>query len=124
MDIYTDGGCLGNPGPGGWAALIFEGPKPVEISGHEKDTTNQRMELKAAVEALKYLDHPSDVRLHADSAYLINGMEQKWYQNWEQNGWRTSAKKPVKNPDLWKGLVTLSDRHDIQWLKVKGHSGN
>ncbi len=92
LDVYTDGGCLGNPGPGGWDALIYEGPKPIEISGHEKATTNQRMELRAAIEALRHLDNPGHVRLHSDSAYLINGMKQKWYVKWQENGWLNSKK--------------------------------
>ncbi len=99
LDVYMDGGCLGNPGPGGWAALIYEGPKPIEISGYEKHTTNQRTELTAAIESLKYLTSPTDVKLHSDSAYLINGMKQKWYVKWQKNGWLNS-KKPVENPDL------------------------
>lgn len=123
MDVYTDGGCLGNPGPGGWAALIYDGPKPMEISGFEKGTTNQRMELKAAIESLRYLADPSHVRLYSDSAYLINGMKQKWYLKWQVNGWLTSKKKPVENQDLWKELIKLSEHHTVEWEKVKGHSG-
>ncbi len=123
VDVYTDGGCLGNPGPGGWAALIYEGPKPSEISGHEKATTNQKMELRAAIQSLRYLGDPSQVRLYSDSAYLINGMKQKWYVKWQQNGWLNSKKKPVENPDLWKELIELSARHSVEWVKVKGHSG-
>ncbi len=123
VDVYTDGGCLGNPGPGGWAALIYEGPKPIEISGHEKATTNQRMELRAAIQSLRYLGDPSQVRLHSDSAYLINGMKQKWYAKWQENGWLNSKKKPVENPDLWKELIELSGHHTVEWVKVKGHSG-
>ncbi len=123
LDVYTDGGCLGNPGPGGWAALIYEGLKQTEISGYEKGTTNQRMELRAAVESLKYLTSPTHVKLHSDSAYLINGMKQKWYSKWQENGWLNSKKKPVENPDLWKELILLSGHHSIEWVKVKGHSG-
>ncbi len=123
IDIYTDGGCHGISGRGGWAAIIYDGPKPVEISGHETSTTNQRMELRAAIEGLKYLEHPSKVRLYADSAYLINGMNQRWYLRWEQNGWKNAKKKPVENPDLWKELVELSRFHNVTWMKVKGHAG-
>ncbi len=123
VDVYTDGGCLGNPGPGGWAALIYEGPEPTEISGYEKGTTNQRMELRAAIESLRYLGDSSNVKLHSDSAYLINGMKQKWYVKWQENGWLNSKKKPVENPDLWKGLIELSQHHTVEWVKVKGHSG-
>ena len=123
MDVYTDGGCLDNPGPGGWAAVIYDGSKSTEISGFESSTTNQRMELRAAVEALKRLEAPRQVRLYSDSAYLINGMNQRWYLKWEQNGWRNSKKKPVENPDLWKELVRLSKQHTVEWVKVKGHAG-
>lgn len=123
VDVYTDGGCLGNPGPGGWAAIIYEAPKPVEISGFEKGTTNQRMELKAAIESLRHVGGSSHLRLHSDSAYVINGMKQKWYLNWQKNGWLTAKKKPVENQDLWKALIELSNRSTVEWHKVKGHSG-
>src|SRR5215212_6477594 len=122
-EIYTDGGCLRNPGPGAWAAILYEGPKPTEISGHEANTTNQQMELRAAIEGLKCLDHPSKVRLYSDSAYLINGMNERWYLKWEQNGWKTAKRKPVKNADLWKELVELSRLHTVTWMKVRGHAG-
>lgn len=124
VDIYTDGGCLGNPGPGGWAAVIYRGSKPTEISGFEDATTNQRMELKAAIEALRSLGkQPRKVRLFSDSAYLINGMNQQWHLKWEKNGWKNAKKKPVENPDLWKELVRLSGQHTVEWKKVKGHAG-
>lgn len=123
VDVYTDGGCYGNPGPGGWATIIYDNFRPIEISGHETDTTNQRMELKAAIEALKHLEHPRRVRLFSDSAYLINGMNQQWFIKWKQNGWKNSKKKPVENPDLWKELVELSKYHTVEWRKIKGHSG-
>ncbi len=124
LDVYTDGGCLGNPGPGGWAALIYEGPKPIEISGHEQGSTNQKMELQAAIEVLKYLNGYRFVRLHSDSSYLINGMNRKWYLNWERNGWKTKKNKPVQNPDLWKELIEVSKLHSVEWVKVMGHAGN
>ena len=123
IDIYTDGGCHGISGIGGWAAIIYSGPKPTEISGHETNTTNQKMELRAAIEGLGYLEQPSQVRLYSDSAYLTNGMKQRWYLNWEQNGWKTANKKPVKNADLWKELVELSQFHIVTWMKVRGHAG-
>lgn len=123
IDVYTDGGCHIHSGVGGWASIIYDNPRPAEISGYETDTTNQRMELRAAIQGLKYLDDPSQVRLYSDSAYLINGMNQRWYLKWEQNGWKNSKKKPVENPDLWKELVELSRYHDIHWTKVKGHAG-
>ncbi len=123
IDIYTDGGCHGNPGIGGWAAMIYDGPRPVEISGYETDTTNQKMELRAAIEGLEYLEQPSQVRLYSDSAYLINGMNQRWHLKWEQNGWKTANKKPVKNADLWEEVVRLSRHHTVEWIKVRGHAG-
>ena len=123
IDVYTDGGCHTRSGVGGWGALIYDGPSPAEISGHETKTTNQRMELRAAIEALKLLGHPKQVRLFSDSAYVINGMNQRWYVNWQQNGWKTAKKKPVENPDLWKELVKLSEQHTVEWVKVKGHAG-
>jgi ribonuclease HI len=98
IDVYIDGGCLGNRGSGGWAALIYQKPKPLEISGHEKDTTNQRTELRAAIEGLKYLTDPSQVKLHSDSAYLTNGMKRQWYLKRQQNGWITSKKKTSREP--------------------------
>lgn len=124
VDIYTDGGCRGNPGPGGWAALIYEGPKPEKISGAEKNTTNQRMELRAAIEGLRYLKEPARVRLYSDSAYLLNAMNKGWLIRWEQNGWKKADKKPVKNTDLWRELLGLSRFHEVKWVKVKGHAGN
>ncbi len=123
LDIYTDGGCHSISGMGGWAAIIYDDSKPTEISGHETNTTNQRMELRAAIEAMKYVDESSQVRLFSDSAYVINGMNQQWHLKWEKNGWKNAKKKPVENPDLWKELVELSRKHSIKWVKVKGHAG-
>ncbi len=123
MDIYTDGGCHNPSGVGGWAAIIYGGSEPVEISGYETDTTNQKMELRAAIEALKRLEQPTQVRLHSDSAYLINGMNQQWYLKWQQNGWKNAKRKPVENADLWKALVELARYRTIEWEKVKGHAG-
>lgn len=122
-EIYTDGGCLGNPGKGAWAAVTYHGPKPTEISGVERETTNNRMELRAAIAGLKQLKEPTHIRLHSDSAYLVNGMRQRWYSKWEKNGWRTTNKKPVQNADLWRELVTLSRYHEVKYVKISGHAG-
>jgi ribonuclease HI len=124
VSIYTDGACSGNPGPGGWGAiLIYEGTEK-EISGGEANTTNQRMELRAAIEALGLLKYPCKVKLHSDSAYLINAFNQNWIGNWLRNGWVNSQKKPVENQDLWQSLIGLSQTHEIQWVKVPGHKDN
>ena len=120
--IYTDGACKGNPGPGGWAALLLYKEQKKEISGSEPHTTNQRMELKAAVEGLCLLKEPCSVRLHSDSAYLVNAFQQGWLKRWQQNGWKTKNKQPVENQDLWRELLDLSTRHRIEWIKVQGHS--
>ena len=121
--IYTDGACFGNPGPGGWGAVLKFGEHHKELSGFEKNTTNQRMELTAAVNALSALKEPCAVELYSDSAYLINAFEQKWLERWQKNGWQNAQKKPVENQDLWRKLLELSARHQIKWVKVKGHSG-
>ncbi len=128
VSIHTDGGCLGNPGPGGWACIISSGTEEIRRSGGERDTTNNRMELTAVIESLKYvieegLDSKAPVTLYTDSQYVRNGIT-KWIHNWERNGWKTAAKKPVKNRDLWMELKSLSDRLEIKWEWVKGHSGN
>lgn len=122
--IYTDGACSGNPGPGGWAALLKYKDIAKEISGAEKETTNQRMELRAAAEALQRLKEPCRVRLHSDSAYLINAFQQGWLNKWQNNGWKTIKKEPVENQDLWRELLELARRHEVKWIKVKGHSDN
>jgi ribonuclease HI len=122
--IYTDGACSGNPGPGGWGAVLEYGGHTKEISGFEAVTTNQRMELTAAVRALAALKEPCDVQLYSDSAYLVNAFQQKWLSNWQKNGWRNAQKKPVENMDLWQELISLSAKHRIAWIKVKGHAGN
>jgi len=121
-DIYTDGACSGNPGPGGWAAVIMHGDKKEEISGYEKMTTNQRMELQAAVEALKQVPPGSKVRLHSDSAYLVNCFNQGWMTRWEKNGWLSAKGQPVENKDLWEQLAELTTKNKVEWIKVKGHS--
>lgn len=122
--IYTDGACSGNPGNGGWGAILKYGEKEMEISGYEVDTTNNKMELKAAIEALKKLKEPCEVELYSDSAYLINGFEKKWLIIWKKNGWVNSSKEQVKNIELWKELDRLNYTHKITWIKVKGHSDN
>ncbi len=121
--IHTDGGCHGNPGPGGWAAILSHGPHTKEISGGAPATTNNRMELLAAIEALKALTQPCCVEFHTDSKYLKNGIS-AWLHNWKRNGWKTAAKKPVKNADLWQELDRLVPRHQVEWKWVKGHAGD
>lgn len=123
VDIYTDGACRGNPGPGGWAAILRYGDKETFISGAEVETTNNRMELQAAVSALQKLKRPCKVSVTTDSRYLMDGI-QEWLPNWKQNGWKTAAKKPVKNDDLWRQLDNLVEGHTITWKWVKGHSGH
>ena len=120
--IYTDGACSGNPGPGGFGAVLCYGDHIREISGGEENTTNQRMELLAAIVALEQLKYPCRVKLHSDSAYLINAFRQNWFKNWQKNGWLNSKKEPVQNRDLWERLLELAARHSIEWIKVKGHA--
>ena len=124
VTIYTDGACSGNPGPGGWGAVLMHGEHKKEISGGEKDTTNNKMELMAAIKALESLKNGCEVDIYSDSAYLINAFEKGWLDSWQQKGWRTASKDEVKNQDLWKRLLQLSNIHKINWLKVKGHSDN
>jgi ribonuclease HI len=124
VTIYTDGACSGNPGPGGWAALLQFGRHELVLSGGAPLTTNNRMELKAAIEGLRALKKPCRVRLHTDSAYLQRAFTEGWLAKWQQNGWRTSSKKPVENQDLWQELVALTKQHDVTWIKVKGHANN
>lgn len=122
--IYTDGACSGNPGAGGWGAILKYGEHERELSGYEEETTNNRMELSAAINALQRLKEPCNVELYSDSAYLVNGFRQGWLENWKRNGWKNSGKEDVKNADLWRELDRLSNFHCIQWIKVKGHSDN
>ncbi len=124
VTIYTDGACRGNPGPGGWAAVLLYNGHEKEITGREDETTNQRMELKAALEGLRALKEPCRVLLHTDSAYLVNAFNQGWLYKWQKNGWQTAKEETVANQDLWKELLDLSRRHRVEWIKVKGHSGN
>ena len=122
-EIFTDGACSGNPGPGGWGALLRWGGREKELFGGEKDTTNNRMELTAVIKALESLTRPVKVRLHTDSTYVMQGIT-KWIHGWKKNGWKTSAKEPVKNEDLWRALDEAVKRHDIEWKWVKGHAGH
>lgn len=122
--IYTDGACSGNPGPGGWGAILIYGNTEKEISGYERHATNQRMELMAAIKALQALKEACIVELYSDSAYLINAFRQNWLGNWLKNGWMNSQKKPVENKDLWQELLAQGERHQIEWFKVKGHADN
>ncbi len=121
--IYTDGACSGNPGPGGWGAILTYGGHRKEICGGEAGTTNNRMELMAAISALESLKRHSVVELHTDSNYVKQGITE-WIHNWKKRGWRTAGKKPVKNDDLWKELDALAQQHNIEWLWVKGHAGH
>lgn len=123
VDIFTDGACRGNPGPGGWAALLRTGGKERELSGGEAPTTNNRMELMAAIEALLALKRPCRVQLYTDSVYVRDGIT-KWVHGWRRNGWRTADKKPVKNAELWQRLIEASAPHRVEWHWVKGHSGH
>lgn len=123
MTIYTDGSCKGNPGPGGWAAILQYQNKEKEISGFEPDTTNNRMELRAAVEALRALKRCCDVEVYTDSQYVRQGMT-AWIYNWRKNGWKSADKKPIKNQDLWVELDDLSRQHQVKWHWVKGHNGH
>lgn len=123
IEIYTDGACRGNPGPGGWAALLRFRDHEKLVQGAEASTTNNRMELLAAIEGLAALKRPSKVRLTTDSEYLRRGIND-WIANWKRNGWRTAAKKPVKNKDLWQRLDALNEQHSVSWHWVKGHSGH
>jgi len=127
MDIYTDGSCLGNPGPGGWAAILRDDEdlldRDQELSGGEPDTTNNRMEMTAAIVALETIEAPRSIRLHTDSKYVMDGVKQ-WMPNWKRNGWRTANRKPVKNVDLWQRLDAAVGRHTIEWFWIKGHSGH
>ena len=124
VTIYTDGACSGNPGKGGWGAVLMCGELRKEISGGEKETTNNRMELTAPIEALKLLKKPCIVKLYSDSAYLVNAFKQGWIYNWQKNGWKTADKKDVKNRDLWEEIYRYTTIHKIEWIKVKGHSDN
>ena len=125
--VYTDGACSGNPGPGGWAAIIQDGPDATServVSGGERATTNQRMELMAAIEGLAALSSRRRVRLHSDSAYVVNCFRDRWWERWERGGWLGAGHKPVTNRDLWERLLAETRRHDVTWVKVAGHAGD
>ena len=123
VQIWTDGACSGNPGPGGWGAILIYNDVEKEFFGGEQLTTNNRMELMAAISALEALTRPCAIDLHTDSQYVRQGVT-GWMHNWKRNGWRTADRKPVKNDDLWKRLDEATQRHDIEWFWVKGHAGN
>ncbi len=123
IKIYTDGSCLGNPGFGGWAAIIFLNDKKIKIKGKKKNTTNNQMELMAPIKALKKIPVGEKVQIYTDSKYVKMGMTE-WIETWKKNNWKTSSKKKVKNKDLWKKLDHLSEKYQIKWLWVKGHSGD
>ncbi|AZP13088.1 ribonuclease HI [Undibacterium parvum] len=123
ISIYTDGACKGNPGVGGWGALLIAGEKEKELFGGEKDSTNNRMELMAVIQALTVLKRPCEIILHTDSQYVLKGITE-WIQGWKAKGWKTAAKTPVKNVDLWQALDQARNTHKIEWKWVKGHSGH
>ena len=123
LEIFTDGACKGNPGPGGWGAVIRYGKHEKEISGGDPDTTNNRMELSAAIEALKILTEPCHVKLHTDSKYVLDGIT-KWVHGWQRNGWKNASIQTVRNADLWHDLIDAVARHHIEWIWVKGHNGH
>lgn len=122
--IYTDGACSGNPGPGGWGAVLLYNEIRKEISGGETPSTNNRMEIMAAIAALESLKEPCEAEIYSDSAYLVNAFKQGWLENWQKNGWKTSKKQPVENQDLWKRLLLQTRKHQVTWHKVKGHAEN
>lgn len=124
VTIYTDGACSGNPGPGGWGAILMYRDKRREMSGFEPHTTNNRMELTGPIVALNALKEPCDVTLYSDSAYLVNAFEKHWIEGWQRKNWIKSDKKPVENQDLWKEILRLCGIHTIRWVKVKGHADN
>ena len=123
INIYADGGCRGNPGPGGWGVLMQSGENSKELWGGEANTTNNRMELTAVIRALEALKRPTAAHIHTDSQYVQKGISQ-WIHNWKRNGWRTADKKPVKNAELWQRLDELAQTHELKWLWVKGHAGH
>jgi ribonuclease HI len=123
VEIFTDGACTGNPGPGGWAAILRSGMAEKELFGGERATTNNRMELMAAIKAFEALKQPSEVTIHTDSRYVMDGVT-KWMANWKRNGWKTADKKPVKNEELWRALEAAAAPHKVIWRWVKGHAGH
>lgn len=123
LDIYTDGACSYNPGPGGWGAILIYNGKEIKLSGGDKCTTNNKMEMLAVINALKKLKEPCRVNLYSDSAYVVNAFQQKWLDKWKSNGWKR-GKEPVKNLELWQELVQLTEYHEVNFIKVKGHADN
>ena len=121
--VYTDGACSGNPGPGGWGAVLRWNGNEKELSGGDAHTTNNRMEMQAVIEALKALNKPCTVKIHSDSALIINAFTQGWIDGWMKRGWRKADKKPVENKELWQGMLEAMKPHDVKWVKVKGHAG-
>ena len=124
ITLYTDGSCIGNPGPGGYAYILIYGELKKEFSGYEPETTNNRMELSAVINGLNQLKEPCEVTIYTDSAYVLNAFEQNWITNWQLKGWRTANKKDVLNKDLWLKLLDAMERHTVHWVKVKGHADN
>lgn len=124
VTIYTDGACSGNPGPGGWGAILMYQDQKKELSGFESDTTNNRMELTAVIESVRALKAPCELIVHSDSAYVCNAFHNGWLNNWSQNGWKTASKRPVENQDLWLALLVALKPHTHEFVKVKGHSDN
>ena len=124
VTIYTDGACSGNPGPGGWGAILMYGEHRKELSGGEANTTNNRMELTAVIAALSALKEPCEVELWSDSKYVIDALEKGWAKSWQKNGWKKADKKPAINPDLWEQLLDLCEKHDVRFHWVKGHADN
>jgi len=122
--IYTDGACSGNPGPGGWGAILMYNDNKKEISGYNPNTTNNIMEITAVIEALKLLKFECEVEIYSDSAYVVNAYKQKWIDNWKKNNWKTAGKDPVKNKELWQELDSLVNMHKVNFIKVKGHADN
>lgn len=124
IEIYTDGACSGNPGPGGWGAVLVYNGKEKELSGSEKETTNNRMELTAVIMALNALNQPCEVKLTTDSKYVCDAVNKGWVYSWRKNGWKKSDKKPALNVDLWKELLSLLEKHEVEFIWVKGHNGH
>lgn len=124
VTLYTDGACAGNPGPGGWAAIILDGGGERVVTGAEPRTTNQRMELTAVAEGLAAIPERRRVHVHSDSAYIVNCFLERWWERWERNGWKTAQKQPVANRDLWEQILREARRHDVVWHKVRGHAGD
>lgn len=124
VTIYTDGACSGNPGPGGWGAILMYGSHRKEVSGANPETTNNRMEITAVIEALRQLKQPCSVKVYSDSAYVVNCFNQRWINGWQKNGWKNSRNEPVENQDLWRELLEMMKVHQVEYIKVKGHSDN